>query len=153
MAKRSAHEEAAALLRQIGQRYTSGRRALVEVLARGGRPLTIREILERDRTVPQSTAYRNLALLERAGVVQRIVTNDEFARFELAEDMAEHHHHLVCAACGTVRDFTVSADLEAALGRALSRAARRNGYTVDRHRLDIIGTCGACASAPAPIPY
>lgn len=32
--------------------------------------------------------YRNLGVLERAGVAVRIVTNDEFARFELAEDPA-----------------------------------------------------------------
>jgi Fe2+ or Zn2+ uptake regulation protein len=138
------HETAAALLRQIDQRYSGGRRAVVEVLARSDRPLTIHEILERDPEVPQSSAYRNLASLEQAGVVQRIVTNDEFARFELAEGIGEHHHHLICSVCGTVRDFTVSAQVEEDLGRTLTRAAKRSGFVIDHHRLDIIGTCSAC---------
>ena len=33
--------------------------------------------------------YRNLSILERAGVVQKVVTSDEWARFELAEDLTE----------------------------------------------------------------
>ena len=33
--------------------------------------------------------YRNLSVLERAGVVQRIVTTDEWARYELAEDLTD----------------------------------------------------------------
>jgi Fe2+ or Zn2+ uptake regulation protein len=94
--------------------------------------------------MPQSSVYRNLACLERAGVVQRIVTNDEFTRFELAEEVGEHHHHLICSACGTVRDFTVSAQVESNLGDALRRVARRNGFAIDHHRLDLVGTCDDC---------
>ena len=60
----------------------------------------------------QSSAYRNLAVLERAGVVHRIVTSDEFARYELAEDLTHHHHHLICSTCGGVTDFEVSDAVE-----------------------------------------
>ena len=48
--------------------------------------------------------YRNLTVLEDAGVISRVVTHDEWARFELAEDIGGHHHHLICEQCGTVRD-------------------------------------------------
>jgi Fe2+ or Zn2+ uptake regulation protein len=144
MAAIDLHETAALRLRADGQRYTRARRALVEVLARSGAPLAIPQLLERDRTLAQSSAYRNLGVLEQAGVVHRIVTADEFSRYELAEDLTGHHHHLICSACGDVTDFTVSSALEADLDRALVGIARANGFTADHHRLDLVGTCASC---------
>ncbi|MBX7158696.1 MAG: transcriptional repressor [Acidimicrobiia bacterium] len=138
------HVTVAARLHQVGQRFTPGRRALVDVLDASERPLTLPEILEHDSSVAQSSAYRNLSVLERASVVRRISTTDEWARFELAEDLTEHHHHLICGICGTVEDFTVGADLELAVDRALRRIARRRGFAPEHHRLDLIGTCSRC---------
>ncbi|MEO6318953.1 MAG: transcriptional repressor, partial [Acidimicrobiales bacterium] len=91
------------------------------------------------------SAYRNLAVLERAGVVHRIVTSDEFARYELAEDLTHHHHHhLICSSCGDVTDFEVSEAMEEELEAALVKVARRTGFRVSAHRLDLVGTCSAC---------
>jgi len=39
--------------------------------------------------VPRSSAYRHLVDLQGAGVVRRIAASDEFARFELAENLTE----------------------------------------------------------------
>jgi Fur family transcriptional regulator, ferric uptake regulator len=139
------HELASGRLRGLDQRYTRGRRALIEVLARADAPLSIPQLLAADRSLAQSSAYRNLAELERAGVVHRIVTSDEFARYELAEDLTEHHHHLICSNCGDVRDFTVPSALEDELDRALDRIAGRHGFAADHHRLDLVGTCSSCA--------
>ena len=80
-------------------------------------------------------------MLERAGVVRRIATTDEFARFELAEDLTEHHHHLICTVCGGVEDFTVSRQLERSLEAALAKATAGTGFTAEHHRLDLLGTC------------
>jgi Fe2+ or Zn2+ uptake regulation protein len=140
------HEMAAVRLGALDQRYTRGRRAIVEVLARADAPLSIPQLLERDRSLAQSSAYRNLAELEHAGIVHRIVTADEFSRYELAEDLTEHHHHhLICSHCGDVRDFTVSPALEQDLDRALARIAGAHGFVADHHRLDLVGTCATCA--------
>lgn len=137
-----------ARLRADDQRYTAGRRALVTALAESQRPLTIAELLDADPGLAQSSAYRNLSVLEKAGVVHRVVGTDEFARFELAEDLTDHHHHhLICSSCGAVADFTVSADIEHALDRDVARVARRTGFRVERHRLDLIGCCAACADS------
>jgi len=137
-------EVVAARLRAGGQRFTSGRRRIVAVLREAAAPLTIPQVLAADRSLSQSSAYRNLAILEQVGVVTRIVTTDDFARYELAEDLTEHHHHLICASCGDVRDFTVSPELEGDLDRALGRIARQHGFSADHHRLDLVGTCSAC---------
>lgn len=138
------HTTATARLADDGQRYTTRRRALVELLAELDQPLTIPQLLERRSGLAQSSVYRNLAVLERAGVVHRIQSSDEFARYELAEDLTEHHHHLICSSCGDVTDFTVPDDVEHDLEAALARVAKRTGFEVRHHRLDLVGTCPAC---------
>jgi len=139
------HDTAADRLREDGQRYTAQRRSLVGLLAEVDQPLTIPQLLDRRPGLAQSSAYRNLAVLERAGVVHRIVTADEFARYELAEDLTRHHHHLICSTCGDVTDFEVSDAVEHDLEAALAKVARRAGFQVRTHRLDLVGTCPACA--------
>ena len=131
-------------LRRDGQRYTDNRRQLERVLAETADPLTIPEILRQRADLAQSSVYRNLSILERAGVVQKIVTTDEWARFELAEDLTEHHHHLICSVCGDVTDFTVPPAIEHDLEAALARVAKRARFEVRHHRLDLVGTCPRC---------
>jgi Fe2+ or Zn2+ uptake regulation protein len=139
------HDLASDRLRSDGQRYTAGRRDLVTLLAELDQPVTIPQLLERRRGLAQSSAYRNLAVLERAGVVQRVVTADEFARYELAEDLTDHHHHLICSTCGEVSDFTVPPAVEERLVRALADAAAPAGFRTTGHRLDLVGTCAGCS--------
>jgi Fe2+ or Zn2+ uptake regulation protein len=139
------HDTIAARLIGDGQRYTDGRRALVEGLLAAAQPLTIPELLEATPRMAQSSAYRNLAVLEQAGVVHRITASGDFARFELAEDLTEHHHHLICSSCGAVEDFTAPAGLERTLGKALAEIEAAHGFAADRHRLDLIGRCADCA--------
>jgi Fe2+ or Zn2+ uptake regulation protein len=139
------HATAADRLRGDGQRYTTQRRALVDLLSEVDQPLTIPQLLDRRPGLAQCSAYRNLAVLERAGVVHRIVTSDEFARYELTEDLTHHHHHLICSSCGDVTDFEVSATVEQELESALAKVAKRTGFQVRTHRLDLVGTCPTCS--------
>ncbi|MET0881728.1 MAG: transcriptional repressor, partial [Acidimicrobiales bacterium] len=70
----------------------------------------------------------------------------DFARFELAEDRTDHHHHpLICSQCGHVAAFTVPPEVEEALAGALGRAAEAAGFVTQDHRLDLIGQCRRCA--------
>jgi len=139
------HVVVAGRLRAAGQRYTSKRRALVEIVADAGQPQSIPDILARRRGMAQSSLYRNLAVLEQARVVRRIVTGEDFARFELAEDLSEHHHHLVCSNCGAIEDVSLPGNLERRMEGALTEVATSAGFTPAAHRLDVIGTCRACA--------
>jgi Fur family transcriptional regulator, ferric uptake regulator len=139
------HSTVASRLRRDQQRYTAGRRALVDALAAAARPVTIPELLRDTSGLALSSAYRNLAVLERAGVVHRIVTSDEHARFELAESHTGHHHHLICGSCGRVDDFRVSHQLERTLEAALGRVEADTGFRADHHRLDLVGTCSDCS--------
>ncbi|CAN5240477.1 transcriptional repressor [soil metagenome] len=139
------HTTTAARLRRDGQRYTANRRALIETLGDADGPMTIPQLLERRRDLAQSSAYRNLSVLERAGVVHRVVTTDEFARYELAEDLTGHHHHLICSACGGVADFIVPSATDRTLARVLARAADAARFQAEHHRLDLVGVCERCS--------
>jgi Fe2+ or Zn2+ uptake regulation protein len=138
------HVIVGAKLRSTGQRYTAKRRALVARLQRARQPVAITEILGHGRELAQSSVYRNLAVLEHAHVVRRVHTGEDFARYELAEDLTGHHHHLVCSNCGAVEDVTIPSRLERSMERALGEVASSTGFAAVSHRLDLIGTCRAC---------
>jgi Fe2+ or Zn2+ uptake regulation protein len=140
------HDEAAASLRRAGHRYTGPRRRLIDILARAGRPLSIPEILHGRRGLAQSSVYRNLSDLVEAGVVRRVLTGDDFGKYELSEALTEHHHHVICSRCGRTIDVTLPTDLETQLDRALDAVARRAAFADVIHRLDVIGTCADCAA-------
>ncbi|MEY2398515.1 MAG: Fur family transcriptional regulator, ferric uptake regulator [Actinomycetota bacterium] len=141
-------DEVALLLRRVGQRFTSGRRAMVEALTELDRPATIPELMVTSPGLAASSAYRHMTVLEQAGVVRRIVLGgDDHARFELAEALTDHHHHhLICSRCGAVDDFTVPAKLERAVNDALDEVASTTGFKATDHRFDLIGLCANCAN-------
>jgi Fur family ferric uptake transcriptional regulator len=141
------HIKVADRLAEIGQRYTSGRRLLVDALVRAGSPLPLPAILTRHRALKQSSVYRNLAALEQAGVVRRVVTDQGFGRYELTEDLTGHHHHLVCSNCRAVEDVDFAPTFEVRLESELRELADRTGFSAVSHRLDLIGLCRRCASA------
>lgn len=131
------------------QRYTPGRRAVIETLAIAGGPLTLPELLERSPQVSQSSAYRNLAVMEDAGVVRRLVHGSDHAHYELAEGLTEHHHHLICEVCGSIADVTLDEPLEAVLDTAFAGVAAAAGFTPREHAIDIFGRCSHCAERAA----
>jgi Fur family ferric uptake transcriptional regulator len=136
-------------LRQVSQRYTSGRREVVELLAEAGHPVSIEDIAERAPRLPRSSAYRHLVDLQLAGVVRRVAANDDYFRFELAEDITEHHHHLLCTNCGKVIDVTPTLAFEEAMSKYLHGLAAGNGFLSIDHRLDVLGICADCREAAA----
>jgi Fe2+ or Zn2+ uptake regulation protein len=139
------HDAAASRMAAGEHMYTSGRRELVELLAGVGRPATIPDLLETRPKLTQSSVYRNLAILEEVGVVQKVVSSDDRARYELSEELMGHHHHLICLSCGLVDDFVVPARSERSLETILERAIEATGFQPSGHRLDVVGLCARCA--------
>jgi Fe2+ or Zn2+ uptake regulation protein len=141
------HDTADERLRRDGQRYTANRRVLIDALREADRPVTVLELIDGAPGMAQSSAYRNLSVLEDAGVVRRLVTADDTARYELAEDLTGHHHHLICERCGSVIDIDVPAELEDGVTSFSSSIAKSHGFQIEHHRLDLIGICPACSAA------
>lgn len=140
---------AATKLASVSHRYTANRRAVVDALLDLPGPATIADVLSAGDGLAQSSTYRNLVVLEQVGVVHRIVTSDDHARFELTEEITgEHHHHLICEQCGTIIDVLLDPDLERTLDTSLSRAAADHGFVGRHHRVDLLGLCASCHAAP-----
>jgi len=84
--------------------------------------------------------------MEEAGVVRRLVHGGDHAHFELAEELTEHHHHLICEECGSVTDFTLDHDVEHTLDEVFRRVARDAGVRVTSHTVDVFGVCSNCVA-------
>ena len=125
-------------------RYTGGRRAVVHALQIAGGPQSAAELHHRLRSIPLSSLYRSLAVLEEAGLLSVHHGQGKVARYELAEWLSGHHHHLVCLECGAMGDFELGSRAEEQLLGLVAAAGRRAGYRVRGHSLQVEGLCGSC---------
>jgi Fe2+ or Zn2+ uptake regulation protein len=127
-----------------GVRFTRGRRLVLDAVATADGPRTASEIHGTINKVPLSSLYRSLAVLVDAEVLAQHHGADETTRYELAEWLTEHHHHLVCISCGSITDVTASEDQEAAVGRLVDAFAGSSDFAVSGHRFEIEGRCATC---------
>jgi Fe2+ or Zn2+ uptake regulation protein len=125
-------------------RWTGQRLGIIELLAAAPRPLAVPDLL---RLLPKSavsTVYRDLALLEEAGAIERLLGLCAVAYFEIREPTARMRHHLVCLECGPVVDMSAPGELVNRILSAAGEAARDRGFHVRSYRLDAVGLCGCC---------
>ena len=126
-------------------RYTAGRRHVVAALSDSDGPQSAAELhAVVGDTVPLSSLYRTLAVLDEANVVARHFGTDGVIRYELAEWLKGHHHHLVCARCGAVDDIVLTKAQEANVHRAIEEIAADAGFSATNHTLEIEGVCARC---------
>jgi len=126
-------------------RVTAARRLVVRTLADAAGPMTAGDLHERLREdVPLSSLYRTLAVLEDARVLAKEHDSAGVARYELAEWLTGHHHHLVCSSCGEVKDVAVDPETERTISGLVEQIADGAGYRVTGHRIDIEGACRLC---------
>ncbi len=126
-------------------RYTAGRRRVIGALAAADGPRSAAELHDDlDRSVPLSSLYRSLSVMADAGVLDEHHGAKSITRYELAEWLVGHHHHLVCVSCGSVDDIELPAELERTLESVISRAAGLGDFSVSGHALEIDGRCSAC---------
>ena len=139
-------DEHAALLQERGYRLTGPRRMIAAALRDAGRYCTATQLYERlpGRAVGLASVYRTLELLAELGLAERRAEPGGEASFLYCSP--RHHHHVVCTACGTVREIDACPD--SALARAVER---ETGFRIERHTLDFYGLCANCKS-PADQP-
>ena len=131
-------------LDQTGYRRGGARRAVVDLLGRQTCCLSAQEIFDGLRKVRRpvgiASVYRALEVLVDLRLVKRVDAGDGIARYEPAPSNGDHHHHLVCRACGKVEAFT-----DPRLERTIDRVAGGLGYAVDEHEVVLTGACADCA--------
>jgi len=83
------------------------------------------------------TVYRNLDMLAREGIIQKLETAGSQKRFD--GDTGDHRH-IRCVSCGRIDDLAAGADR----ARCDARVARGTGYRVLGRRVEYLGICPAC---------
>ncbi len=138
--------EVAQRLRDRDVRYTRGRRAVVAALAAADGPRSAAELSAAlGAAVPVSSLYRTLAVLEGAEVLEPHFAAKGVTRYELAEWLTGHHHHLICIDCGAVEDVAIPQPQEAQVRRLVEDIAAAGAFTALDHALEIEGRCARCA--------
>lgn len=137
-----------AALDRAGYRLTEPRRSLAELIGAHEGHFTAAELVAEARTrrlgVGRATVFRTLEVLEELGAVERLDLPSGEHAYVVCQ--RSHHHHVVCSRCGRTSEID-----DAGLRVVVSEIARRTGYRVDEHRLELFGLCPAClASQPGP---
>jgi Fur family ferric uptake transcriptional regulator len=135
------------LLRQHGFKITPQRRNILRAITLTHEHLTPAAIHERVCQVHPSiglvTIYRTLEILTKLGLICEVHAGGN-CRSYLMRRPAEHHHHLICANCGTVIDFT-----DCDLGELEQRLTRETGFKINGHLLEFLGQCENCLKRKA----
>jgi Fur family ferric uptake transcriptional regulator len=139
-------ERAQETLAAAGRKRGGARHAMLELLSGETCALTALEIEdalrgEPSRRVSRASVYRILDELEGLGLVQRVETGQAMVRYERVCEQEEHHHHLVCDACGLVMPFS-----DPALERAITSLSERVPLAVSEHEIVLHGACRDCAA-------
>ncbi len=136
--------EISARLKRRGLKHSAVRDVVVEEFLRAGTHVSIEQLLERVRIrVPAtgySTVYRTLRLLVESGDAAARDFGGAQTLFEPADK--GHHDHIVCLKCGEVREFE-----ESTIEKLQEKVARRLGFRITSHRLELYGLCSECAAA------
>ncbi len=86
-----------------------------------------------------TTVYRTLKLLTRLGLATQRQFADGETRYEPNPE-GRHHDHLICLRCGKIIEFE-----EEAMESLQKKIAKRHGFSIFHHRMELYGYCGGCA--------
>ncbi len=107
-------------------------------------PLEIyQNLLKKKKRIGLTSIYRSLDLFESLEIVFKIV-NGSSVRYKLCE-LENHHHHIVCKACGNVVELNFCD-----ISDWSKKVTESTGYQVVDHQLNFYGYCKACRRLQRP---
>jgi Fur family ferric uptake transcriptional regulator len=136
-------------LDQAGHRLTEPRRTVASAIEARAGHFTAASILAdargRQPGIGRATVFRALDLFQDIGVVERIDLPSGVHAYVTCQPEL-HHHHVVCSRCGR------TAEIDDRGIRAISRKiAKRTGYRIESHRMELFGTCPTCRKGRSPV--
>lgn len=136
-----------AALDRSDHRVTQPRRAVAQLIADRSGHFSAADLVEAARerrlAIGRATIFRTLEVLADLELVERIDLPSGEHAYVACEP--SHHHHVVCSGCGRSEDID-----DAGLRAVVRDIARRTGYRIDDHRLELFGRCADClATDPA----
>ncbi len=129
-------------LKKAGLKVTLPRIKILEILERNptshmSAESIYRELINEQEEVGLATIYRVLSQFESAGLVIRHHFEGGISVYEL--DDGKHHDHIVCVKCGKVDEF-----FDDVIEQRQREIAKKSGYIVTDHCLNIYGICQEC---------
>ena len=107
-------------------------------------PLEIyQNLLTKKKKIGLTSIYRSLELFESLGFVFKIV-NGPNVKYKLCE-LENHHHHIVCKACGNVVELNFCD-----ISDWSEKVTESTGYQVVDHQLNFYGFCKSCKPIQRP---
>ena len=94
-------------------------------------------LLKKEKKVGLTSIYRSLDLFESLGMVFKI-NNGSSVKYKLCE-LEDHHHHIVCRACGNVVELNFCD-----ISDWSKKVSESTGYQVIDHQLNFYGFCKSC---------
>jgi Fur family ferric uptake transcriptional regulator len=98
-------------------------------------------VRSRDPKVSVATVYRTMKLLSECGLAHPRNFGDGQTRYEAAAGRG-HHDHLICTRCGLIVEFENDR-----IEQMQDAVARKHGFTVISHKMELYGLCSACQQA------
>ncbi|MFP6664661.1 MAG: transcriptional repressor [Deltaproteobacteria bacterium] len=137
-------------LKEKGLKTTSQRDDIARTFFASRRHLSIDDLYGEVRQVNPgvgyATVYRTMKLLKECEFAEERHFADGQTRYENA-DAEEHHDHILCDRCGTIVEFN-----DEELERLQDDIAKRLGFVLSSHRMELYGICRKCREAPASRP-
>lgn len=138
-------QKAEDICRQQGQRLTTLRRSILEVLLSEGQPLKAYDLIERMRErgkrLTPATIYRTLDFFQQCGLAHRISSLNAFVPCTVDHD--EHGAlFIVCSRCARAEELD-----DPELYAVMQNKLLQRGLSLDEKFIEIRGTCAACAGA------
>ena len=91
---------------------------------------------QRIPNISKGTVYRNLGLLNEAGDILELDFSGRLGRFD---GNTQNHYHFRCGKCGRIYDLD-----EPVVKIMEQRVARKTGFKVTHHHLELGGLCLDC---------
>ena len=92
-----------------------------------------RSVRKRLPKISLGTVYRNLEILSRQGLVNKLSSGGGPMRFDLN---THEHHHLYCVRCGRIEDLE--------LGPKTLEVNDDHGYLIQNYSVEFKGLCPEC---------
>lgn len=129
-------------VRQKNLKHSGQRDQVLKVFLKSEKHLTAEELyqlVKKDAPgIGYATIYRTLKILCESGLCRELRCEDKTTRYEHLYGH-EHHDHLICLKCGNFIEVA-SPDIE----KLQEELARREGFVLMRHRLELYGICRHC---------
>jgi Fur family ferric uptake transcriptional regulator len=136
-----------AALDGAGYRLTEPRRVVAGLIGEVDGHFTALELEQAARArrlgLSRASLFRALDLLTELGVVEQVdLPGGVHAYVACAR---AHHHHVICSRCGRATEVE-----DCGVAEAVDEIARRSGYRIDTHRLELFGLCRHCQAKTRP---